>query len=177
MRHVRSAGLTMLFVAITLLASEPAQASPVAYEGFSIPLAPPFQGGAGFSGPWISPAGSQGYSWSDATLRINGLQVSGGSVSGDASDAALGIAMRNLATFVATYPTLYVSFLVQPRGTLNEGAAGGFSACSWAESLANLFVGKPGGGAQDQYASRTWAVWHRSRQASRRSSATPRCSC
>ncbi|HEX9400989.1 MAG TPA: hypothetical protein VF912_12840 [Anaeromyxobacter sp.] len=143
----------MLPVATLLVASQPAQASPLAYEGFSLPLAAPFHGGAGFSGPWnndLAPT-LQGYSWSDSTLRITGLQASGGSVSGDASDLTFSLASRNLSTFVATYPTVYVSFLVQPRGTLNEGAAGGFFGLFLRGSSGYLFIGKPGAGAVDQY--------------------------
>lgn len=152
MRHVRSACLTMLPLATILVASQPAQASPIAYEGFSMPLAAPFHGGAGFSGPWkndLAPS-LPGYSWSDSTLSINGLQASGGSVSGDAS-VTLSFASRDLATLVAAYQTVYVSFLVKPRGTLNEGAAGGFFGLLLGGSSGYLFVGKPGGGALDQY--------------------------
>ena len=149
MRRVRSACLTMLPIATILVGSQPAQASPIAYEGFSMPLAPPFSGGSGFSGPW-SPS-LQGYSWSDSTLRINGLQASGGSVSGDASVTTGAFTSRDLATFFTFYPTVYVSFLLQPRGTLNEGIFGGFFGLILGGSSTDLFVGKPGGGAVDQY--------------------------
>lgn len=151
MRHVRSACLAMLSVA-TVVASQPAQAIPLAYEGFSLPLPPPFHGGGGFSGSWnndLSPT-LQGFSWSDSTLHLNGLQASGGSVSGDAS-FTFSIASRDLTPLVANFSTIYVSFLLEPRGTLNEGAAGGFFGLFLRGASGFLFAGKPGGGAVDRY--------------------------
>lgn len=149
MRHVRSLLFMMLPVATILSASQPAQASPLAYEGFSMPLPAPFHGGAGFSGPW-NHGGSQGLSWSDSTLSINGLRTSGGSASSDASSLALSYAWRELPYDVNNNPAIYVSFLVQPRGKLNEGRFGGFFGLVIVGNQP-LFVGKPGAGAVAEY--------------------------
>jgi hypothetical protein len=138
----------MLPVATVLIASQP-QASPLAYEGFSMPLPAPFHGGAGFSGPW-NHGGSQGLSWSDSTLSISGLRTSGGSVSSDASSLTLSYAWRELPYDVNYNSAIYVSFLVQPRGKLNEGRFGGFFGLVIVGNQA-LFVGKPGAGAVDEY--------------------------
>ena len=48
--------------------------------------------------------------------------------------------------------TVYVRFLVQPRGTLNDGVFNGFFGLTVNGSLGNeLFIGKPGGGAVEQW--------------------------
>jgi hypothetical protein len=47
---------------------------------------------------------------------------------------------------------VYLSFLVQPRGTLNDGVFNGFFGLTLNGSLGNeLFIGKPGGGVVDEY--------------------------
>jgi hypothetical protein len=47
---------------------------------------------------------------------------------------------------------VYVSFLIQPRGHLNDGVFNGFFGLTLNGSLGNeLFVGKPGGGAIEEY--------------------------
>jgi hypothetical protein len=139
-------------MAAVLLASSPAaRASPIAYEGFAMPLPSPFGGGAGFAAPWASTPGFHGYSWSPSTLSVTGLQASGGSVSGAASLVTSGFAYRDFAPPVASHSTLYLSFLLQPHGTLNEGTFGGFFGLLLSGASGGLFVGKPGGGAFDQY--------------------------
>lgn len=156
MRHV-GPPLTMLAIAIALVAAAPAHASPIAYEGFSMPLAAPFDGGAGFDGPWnrtLLPT-AHGYAWSGSTLRVSGLDAGGGSVSGDASITMLGFALRDLGALVSSHPTVFVSFLLEPRGKLNEGSFNGFFGLLLGGRGATgdrfVFVGKPGAGAIEQY--------------------------
>jgi hypothetical protein len=152
MRGTRPACISAVAVATSLLAWSPvARASPIAYEAFAIPLASPFDGGAGFAGPWTSLPGFHGYSWNDSTLSVNGLRVGNGSVSGEASAIRLGFATRALGELVTSYPVVYVSFLVQPRGTLHEGSFDGFFGMVLSGTLGNVFAGKPGAGALDQY--------------------------
>lgn len=152
MRGTRSACISAVAVVTSLLTWSPlARASPIAYEAFAIPLASPFDGGAGFAGPWTGAAGFHGYSWNDSTLSVPGLRVGDGSLSGEASAIGLGFAARELGAAVTSQPVVYVSFLVQPRGTLHEGSFDGFFGLVLVGTLRNVFAGKPGAGALDQY--------------------------
>jgi hypothetical protein len=142
----------MLPVVLFLLASsQPARATPFAYEGFAMPLPHPFDGGPGFSGPWTGSGYYYGgFAWSDATLNASGLRTSGGSLLGEAS-SWLSYASRMLDPSVKAYSTVYVSFLLQPRGHLNEGAYNGFFGLLIGGTTNVVFAGKSGGGALDRY--------------------------
>lgn len=80
------------------------------------------------------------------------ILASGGSVSGGAF-AAINGALRSLAgPLGASSTTVYVSFLIQPNGTLGNGVFNGFFGLTLNGSLGNdLFIGKPGDGADKQY--------------------------
>ncbi len=146
MRHVRLACLTLLSV-LAVFSTPAARASPIAYEGFPFPAPAPFNGGVGFNGPW---AGS-GYTWSDATLSLNGFAASGGSVTSDASIFGGGSAFRPLAPGAAFFPTIYVSFLVQPHGRIAPDVFSFFGLYLSGTTADTLVIGKPGAGAADQW--------------------------
>jgi hypothetical protein len=140
-------------LSLLLLMSSPARAVPIAQESF-IPSFPVYaNGGSGFAGPW-KPGGfnafASGYVPLDRSLCKARLRSDGGSVSGAAFEQING-AIRDLAQPLGT-GTVYLSFLVQPQGTLHEGVFNGFFGVTLNGSLGNeLFIGKPGGGALAQY--------------------------
>ena len=149
---------TLLFLVAVLTAvvlAQPALAGQLAEDSFSISFPVYASGGSGFSGPWTVGgfnAFSAGYTQRVKSLCYPRLDTSGGSVSGDAFGAINGT-VRNLAqTLGAPNTTAYVSFLIQARGTLNDGVFNGFFGLTLNGSAGNdLFIGKPGGGALDQY--------------------------
>ncbi len=154
--RLRSAYLLVLTVTTTLVVmSQPARASQIAYEGFSPSFPIYANGGTGFSGPWTQGgfnAFASGYVPTESSLCFAKLRTSGGSISGGAFSAING-AIRSLAHPLGQdNTTVYLSFLIQPRGTLNQGVFDGFFGLTLNGSLGNdLFIGKPGGGAEEQY--------------------------
>jgi len=141
--------------ALSVILSLPAHAGQTAYEGFTPSFPVYANGGDGFSGPWAQGgfnAFASGYIPNDRSLCYPQLQTSGGSVSGAAFPTING-AIRGLeAPLGANNTTAYLSFLIQPHGTLNSGAFNGFFGVTLNGSLANdLFIGKPGAGAEEQY--------------------------
>ncbi len=157
--RVRPGYLSVLFlvaVASVVVLSQDARAGQIADEGFQPSFPIYANGGTGFAGPWIQGgfnAFASGYTVQDRSLCYGGLRSSrAGSTAGHAFSAING-AVRPLAQPLgADNTTVYVSFLVQPQGTLNEGIFGGFFGLTLNGSLGNdLFVGKPGGGALEQY--------------------------
>jgi len=154
--RARCGYLSVILITTALVVmSQPARASQIAYEGFSQSFPVYASGGTGFSGAWRQGgfnAFASGYTADDSSLCHAKLPTSGGSVSGGAFSAING-AIRNLAQPIgADNTTVYVSFLIQPRGMLNEGIFGGFFGLTLNGSLGqDLFIGKPGGGALEQY--------------------------
>ncbi len=133
----------------------PAAASQLAYEGFTPSFPIYANGGSGFSGPWAQGgfnAFASRYVPVEGSICHSRLQTSGDSVTGSASPSING-AIRNLAFPLGqNNTTVYVSFLLQPQGTLDSGIFGGFFGLTLNGSLGNdLFIGKPGGGANDEY--------------------------
>jgi hypothetical protein len=134
------------------LTSQAARASQIAYEGFKPSFPVYANGGTGFSGPWTQGgfnAFASGYVPLEGSLCRANLQTGGGSVSGGAFSAING-AIRTLQQPLGQdNTTVYISFLVQPQGTLNKGVFGGFFGLTLNGSLGNdLFIGKPGTGEQ-----------------------------
>jgi hypothetical protein len=130
-------------------------ASQIAHDGFNRSFPVYAAGGEGFSVAWAQGGFNvfaSGYTYERYSLCYSDLQKSGGSVSGDAFSQINGV-IRNLRQPLgADNTTVYASFLLQPRGTLNNGIYGGFFGVTLNGSLGNdLFVGKPGGGASGQY--------------------------
>lgn len=139
---------------VVAVLSQPA-AGQVAEDSFSPSFPIHANGGAGFNGPWTQGgfnAFASGYAARARSLCYRRLDVAGGSVSGRAFPAING-AVRDLAQPLgANNTTVYVSVIVQPQGALNDGAFNGFFGLTLNGSLGNdLFIGKPGGGALEEY--------------------------
>ena len=132
--------------------------SPLVYEGFD--YSPPgadllgSAGGHGFSVPWAPVVGSfanSNYDIGDGSLSFPGLTTSGNRVTTAALGSGFGGISRPLSTPLGEPGTTqYLSFLVRPEGTLNEGSSNGFFGLLL-DGTTDLFVGKPGGGALDQF--------------------------
>src|SRR4051812_14877501 len=151
----RSGDVSVLTAAAAVLVLSQSAAAGQVYEGF-VPSFPVYaNGGSGFASPW-APGGfnafSAGYVPLEGSLCFSNLQTSGGSVSGAAFSAINGT-LRNLAQPLGAAPTtVYLSFLVQPQGALDAGLFQGFFGLTLNGSAGNdLFIGKPGGGATDEY--------------------------
>lgn len=153
--HGHRAIVCLVAAVVTILLSQPAVAAQLAEEDFTPSFPIYANGGFGFAGPWVQGGfnvAASGYTARARSLCYPRLEVSGGSVSGQAFSAING-AVRDLAQpFGANDTTAYVSFLVQPRGTLNDGVLNGFFGLTLNGSLGrDLFIGKPGGGMLEQY--------------------------
>lgn len=125
-----------------------------AYDGFALTF-PQYNTGSGFNGAWRQGGFNvfaAGYTSSEGSLSFGGLATGGGKVSSGAFSAING-AIRDLAQPLgADNTTAYLSFLLRPQGTLNAGIFGGFFGVTLSGSLGNeLFVGKPGAGALEEY--------------------------
>jgi hypothetical protein len=148
--------LPVLVITTTMVvASQVVGAGQVAYEGFAPSFPIYANGGEGFAGPWTQGgfnAFASGYAPADGSLCFGGLRAAGGHVSGGAFSAING-AIRSLKQPLGEdQTTIYVSFLIQPRGKLDDGIFGGFFGLTLNGSLGNdLFIGKPGGGDAEQY--------------------------
>ncbi len=150
-RFVSLLSLTTALVIISL----PARASQIAQDGFGPSFPVYANSGSGFSGPWIQGgfnAFASGYTPMEGSLCRANLRTTGGSISGGAFSAING-AIRSLAHPLGQdNTTVYISFLLQPQGALNSGIFGGFFGLTLNGSLGNdLFIGKPGGGAGEEY--------------------------
>lgn len=141
-----------LTIAMTV-AIRPASAQ-VVYDGFQLTF-PDYDTGTGLSGAWEQGgfnAFAAGYTTSEISLSFRGLETSGGQIAGAAFTRING-SIRNLAQSLgADNTTVYLAFLLRPLGTLNDGVFNGFFGVTLAGGPANeLFVGKPGGGAVEEY--------------------------
>lgn len=149
-------GSLLALAAALLMVSAPARASEVAYEGFGQSFPIYADGGDGFSGPWAIGgfnAFAAGYTSNAGSLSYPSLGAGTvGSVSGGAFSAING-ALRPLAQSLGgDNTTVYLSFLLRPDGILSNGIFNGFCGVTLNGSLSHdLFIGKPGGGAFDQY--------------------------
>ena len=136
-----------------------AMANTTAYDDFS-PLFPIYaNSGAGFSDPWTQ--GGYNVTTSRYVLFNAPLQKnSGSSVCGTASSEMNGIIRTLQQPLGDDNTTVYLSLLLQPQGTLNDGLFNGFFGITLNGSLNDdLFIGKPGGGTLNQYAMETRGGW------------------
>jgi hypothetical protein len=150
-RYVSLISLT----AALMLMSQPARAGQIAYEGFGQSFPIYANDGTGFGGPWAQGGFNvfaSGYTANIASLTYPALASgTAGSISGGAFSAING-AIRQLASPLGSGTTAYLSFLLRPDGTLGAGVFNGFFGVTLHGSLSNdLFIGKPGSGATDQY--------------------------
>ena len=154
-RAGRRAVVCVLAALILTLLTLPVGAAEVAEEHFALSFPIYANGGSGFSAPWTQGgfnAAASRYTARARSLCYPQLESAGGSVSGEAVQQING-AIRTLGQPLgADNTTVYISFLLQPRGTLNDGIFNGFFGLTLNGSLGNdLFIGKPGGGAPEQY--------------------------
>lgn len=146
---------------VVLLMARHGRGALTAYEGFDYgPDGADLvgaNGGSGFSGPWraggFNASISNNYDREFDGLSFASLQQSGGAVRTAAVGAIAGVTRDLAAPLGQAGSTVYLSFLVRPEGTLNSGAFNGFFGVVL-ESLAEpeLFIGKPGGGAINNWA-------------------------
>lgn len=147
-----SFGSALLVAAV----AQPSFGAERATESFQTSFPIYANGGAGFAGPWIQ----GGFNAFDARYFTRAVSLcyaplsagAGGSIASPPVSSING-SLRDLAQSLgANNTTIYVSFLVQPRGTLNEGVFNGFFGLTLNGSLGNeLFIGKAGGGVLDRY--------------------------
>lgn len=150
--RVRGAlGCAAAFFALVSVAAGGAHATTLAEDDFILSFPSYADGGSGFAGPW-EPGG---FNASAARYRTGGdslcapaLQCClGSSVSARAQPVINGM-VRDLAVSLGAAPqTVYFSFLLEPRGTLQEGAFNGFFGLTFG-NMTELFVGKSGGGTE-----------------------------
>ena len=151
MRQGRSSALAALALAAAIGQTTWAQS---VHEGFTLTF-PLYNTGSGLSGSW-QPGGfnafAAGYTAGEQSLAFNGLATTPGRVSAAAFNSING-AIRNLTQPLgADGTTAYLSVLLRPRGTLNEGIFNGFFGITLSGSLGQeLFVGKPGAGAETEW--------------------------
>lgn len=150
----RNTVLSAVLSCLVLPLVAPAANAQEAYEGFHLTF-PQFATGQGLAGAWTQGGFNvfaAGYTVQADSLAFQGLQTSGGRVSGGAFNTLNG-AVRNLLQAGGTdYSTLYISFLVRPLGTLNAGIYSGYFGVTVAGGPANeLFIGKGGGGDTGSY--------------------------
>lgn len=153
-RAGRRAVVCLLAAIILILLTLPAAAQ-VVEENFALSFPTYANGGSGFAAPWTQ--GGFNATVSRYTVRARSLcypqlESAGGSVSGEAVQQINGTIRTLAQPLGADNTTVYVSFLLQPRGTLNDGIFNGFFGLTLNGSLGNdLFIGKPGAGAMEQY--------------------------
>lgn len=113
-------------------------------------------GAAGFSGPWraggFNASISNNYDIEDDTMSFGQLLVTDRTIRTTAVGSIAGITRDLAAPLGQSASTVYLSFLIQPEGTLHGGAFNGFLGLVL-ESAGEpeLFIGKPGGGAIDRW--------------------------
>jgi hypothetical protein len=123
---------------LMVVGGESARASQLAYEGFRLSFPIYADGGTGFTGPWT---GLRHTALAKSLCFMKQKTSQGGSVAGQD-----GLARRDLALPLGSVgSTRYISFLIQP---LNEHPDG---LSFFGLALDPLFIGKPGGGAEDEY--------------------------
>lgn len=113
-------------------------------------------GAVGFSGPWraggFNASISNNYDIEDDTMSFGQLLVTDRTIRTPAVGSIAGITRNLAAPLGQSDTTVYLSFLIQPEGTLHGGAFNGFLGLVL-ESAGEpeLYIGKPGGGAIDRW--------------------------
>jgi hypothetical protein len=113
-------------------------------------------GGTGFSTAWQA-AGSPANSSANYVLNSGGLSfdplATNGQSASSAAISGIGGLLRSFnQTFGADNTTMYMSLLLRPEGTLNAGFSFGYFGVLLQSSANRIFVGKPGGGATNNWA-------------------------
>lgn len=124
------------------------------YEGFNLTF-PVYNTGTGFSAAWQQGgfnAFASGYTAAEKSLAFSGLQTTPGRVIGHAFNQINGTTRTLAQPLGANNTTVYLSFMLRPQGTLDGGVFNGFFGVTLNGSTgADLFVGKPGAGAVQEY--------------------------
>lgn len=142
-----------VFALVIVLTADAGRAELATYEGFDYSdIGSPLlgkNGGTGFASAWeaggFNASVHDNYQIAAGSLTFGNLLTSGNSVITDKTDAIAGIS-RQLDQTYGTGDTVYISFLVEPKGTLGEGAFGGFFGL-YLDSVQpepDLFIGRPG---------------------------------
>jgi hypothetical protein len=145
--------LSMIAAVLVTTWADPAPATQLAYDGFGLSFPLYANSGTGFVAPWTQGGfnvGASDYSFRPRSLCYPKLDSSrGGSVAAAPASFFIEGALRTLRQPLGTdNTTAYVSFLIQPQA--NDGFS--FFGLTLNGSLGNdLFIGKPGGGAIDEY--------------------------
>lgn len=156
LRILMEAGIVMAAALMVLTLANRTAAALQAYEGFDYgPDGSDLvgaNGGIGFSGGWaaggFNASVSNNFDRESDALTFGALQTSGGAVRTAAVGAIAGVTRNLAAPLGQANTTAYVSFLVRPEGTLNAGAFNGFLGLVLeSPGEPELFIGKPGGGA------------------------------
>ena len=153
----RFAARVVLSAALGLVGtSRAARADILAYDSFTGPAGSALPGtndGTGFKNAWragsLGPDNSSNYVLQQHSLTGGAMPSSGGRVASLASYSLGSGVTRDLNTpFGTPGTTAFISFLVRPDGTLNEGASGGFFGLALNASTTtpmvsqDLFIGK-----------------------------------
>ena len=152
--------LARALVLIACFTDAVAHATLIAYDGFNYgPAGSDLSGnngGFGFATPW-QPGGfnasiNNNYDIASGSLSFGPLLTSGNSAATTAQNAISGLT-RTLASSLGTPgTTAYLSFLLQPQGTLNGGAFNGFFGVVFETAgEPEVFMGKPGADAINEY--------------------------
>jgi hypothetical protein len=156
-RHM--ARVVVLITALVGMAGH-AAAALIAYEGFNYAAIGSDlsgnNGGFGFVGPW-TPGGFNATTFNHldigaGSLVFDGLQTEGNRAASGPLSAIGGLSRALAQPLGAPGTSAYVSFLLRPQGTLNQGVFNGFFGLVLeSPTEPELFIGKPGGGAISQY--------------------------
>ena len=137
---------------------QPSPTGLVAYEPFDYSPAGAdllgANGGSGFAGPWAAGGDvSVNYDIGADSLSFAELSTTGNRVTTDALASSTGGMVRELSVPLgAPGTTSYLSVIIRPEDTLHQGLFGGFLGIYLNASTGDeLFVGKPGGGALDEW--------------------------
>jgi hypothetical protein len=134
--------LLALLIGSAALTPTTAQASVIAYDGFSYPAGYFLfdqNGGFGWSTAYITDNAVRSATINTGSLPYGGLAVSGNSTETASSTDGLTYNQRTLGTTLgADGTTTYLSFLIKPTEGINNGTDGSYAGFN----LGELFIGK-----------------------------------
>jgi autotransporter-associated beta strand protein len=142
-------------VVAAVVCAPPAHGAPIAYDGFDYPAGSSLagqNGGQGFAGAWYTGGYNVSQSASvlaSGSLSYPSLATAGNQVTTVAPSSINGVE-RDFASPISS-GTIYLSFLLCPEGTLDQGNSTGFFGVYLHGSSNDLFVGRPGAGATGNY--------------------------
>jgi hypothetical protein len=152
--------LVRVFVIIACLINTAAYATLTAYDGFNYgPAGSDLQGnngGFGFSSGWTAGGFNasihNNYDIASGSLGFGSLLTSGNSVVTSPVTAISGLTRSLSSPLGAAGTTAYLSFLIEPRGVLNDGVFNGFFGVVFESATEpEVFAGKPGAGTLNEY--------------------------